>query len=98
MGNQEQGTGKGTGNVGDFFIGILCFVGSVILALLLAKIGLGLSFLGILILGFIWLLIVSIQAGRPGLILGYIGSIILSVGALFILIWSICGGGKGWGH
>lgn len=93
MENQDQ-TKKGS-FFGDAVIGFICFILCLVLSFFFAGVSRGSSLLFVYFIGFIGLLVASAQTGRSGFIMGFIGSIVLSVAALVLLVWSICGGGRG---
>ena len=68
----------------DYFLGGLAFIVVAVLSR---------SFLvTALFFSFVILIVISIKFKRPGLVLGFVGAILISGVALFVLLFSFCGG------
>lgn len=77
----------------DTFFGISLFFLLIALIFVTAGMMRGAGFSqGLMTLGFLAVLVLSIAAKRPGLIFGFIGGFVVCIAAVLILIWSICGG------
>lgn len=98
MTEPDKGADQNKGFGADVAMGIVWFILCAVASFCFAVVTRGTSFFAILFLGFVVLLVISIQKQRMGIITGFIGAIVLSIAALALLIWSVCGGGRGWGH